>query len=76
MLCGSSVARAAPTISTVNKTKEGKFVIRRINPFLWRGLSKKGECSAMLWSFNLFSSLEICCQMCTCLSESFVPWGD
>ena len=35
MLCGSSVARAAPTISAINKIKkEDKFVIRRINSFL------------------------------------------
>ena len=39
MLYGSSVARAAPTISAVNKTKKSKFVIRRKNP-LWRRITK------------------------------------
>ena len=35
---------------------------------------RKGECSAMPWAVNLFSSVS--CQMCTILSESFVWWGD
>ena len=49
-MCGSDF------IGCKQDHKKGKFVIRRINRFLWHGISKKGECSAMLWSFNLFSS--------------------
>ena len=52
-----SGARAAPTISDINKTNKGRFVIRRINSFLWMESRKKGKCSAMLWSFNFFTSL-------------------
>ena len=38
ILCGSSVARAAPTIIGCKQDpKRGKLVIRRRNPFLWCG---------------------------------------
>ena len=49
MLCRSSVARAAMTISAVNKIKKDKFIIRRINSFLWCGISNKLECSAICY---------------------------
>ena len=57
MLRGSSGACAASTVSVVNKTEKVRFVLHRINPFVWRGTSEKGERSAMLSSFNLFSNL-------------------
>ena len=57
MLCRSSGARAAPSISGVNKTRTRQVCHSSYEsvPMAWN--FKKGECGAMLWSFNLFARL-------------------
>ena len=47
-------------ISAISRSKKGKFVIRRINPILWRGMSKKEnvvQCFALLTCFLVLDKL-------------------